>query len=397
MDAPTPIKPTFEENTVINLNELNNTHEFTYNEYTITIGLYYDYLIIFTKSNNDSECFQLKNTYEQVIENIPNFKMLSSISEILLLMKQFFESNKFDIKKEGLVLKVIIKLKNMLGKDEEHELILQKLELNNKQKMEMMEERIKKLENQILNITKEKEELKNKIQILTEENKNIKEDLNIIKRKLNIIPNDEIKSKINENSITEVNNSITRNDNVTPNNINKKIIFHSKIFNDISEIDFILNEIKKIGNNISRIDLLYRASDDGDKIEKMNDICNNKDNELFIIKTIKGYIFGGFTKIGFNNKSKDIFDPNAFIFSYNLKKIYNIKNPQYALHRQSGDGRFSFGSSSYVFLFGRNFLKKNSSSTDKMIDYLGENLEREINGGDKNFQILELEVFQIRY
>jgi hypothetical protein len=40
-------------------------------------------------------------------------------------------------------------------------------------------------------------------------------------------------------------------------------------------------------------------------------------------------------------------------------------------------------------------LKRDSGKTDKMIDYSGESNEREINGGGKTFQVVELEVFQI--
>ena len=169
-----------------------------------------------------------------------------------------------------------------------------------------------------------------------------------------------------------------------------------ELLNQISDINFIFDEIKKNGINIKGINLIYRASEEGDRMEQFNFKCNNKDNELFIIKTTKGYIFGGYTKVGWiYDKGKDIFDSNAFIFSYNLKKIYNIKNPQYALHCQSGDGRLSFGSSSYAILLGNNFLKRDSDKTDKMIDYDRENNRREINGGQRNFHDLELEVFQI--
>ena len=129
-------------------------------------------------------------------------------------------------------------------------------------------------------------------------------------------------------------------------------------------------------------------------MEKFNFKCNNKVNELFILKTTKGYILGKYTKVGWIfDKGKDIFDSNTFIFSYNLKKYILLKI--LALHCQSGDGRLSFGSSSYAILLGNNFLKRDSDKTDKMIDYDRENNRREINGGQRNFHDLELEVFQI--
>ena len=177
---------------------------------------------------------------------------------------------------------------------------------------------------------------------------------------------------------------------------NGSLFLNSKIINKIDEIDFIINELTKKKNNIKNINLIFRASEEGDNIGYFNLKCNQKINELIIIKTVQGYIFGGFTSVGWNlNKGKDIYDSEAFIFSFNLKKIYTVKNPQYALHCQSGDGRLSFGSTSFAFLLGYNFLSRPSCLTEKMIDYNGETQEREINGGQKYFQILELEVFQI--
>ena len=384
-EAPTP-KPFFQKPESLNLNKLSSKSEYVHKEYKITLGLYDEYLILSINSNNDNSCFQLKKTFEELTENIPNFKILNDTSSLLSLMQQLFETNKYDIRKEGEILKVIIKITNLLGKDEEYELILKKAELNDKQRMDMMEEKIKDLENKVNNFLTEREELNKQIKILIDENKSIKEELSLIKKNLNLIENSDKNQKIQ---------TITKNSNLKTQN-NKSNIFNSKIFNQLSDINFILDEIKKIGQNIRGINLIYRATEEGDKIEKFNNICSNIENELIIIKTNKNYIFGGFTKTGWKeNKGKDFYDSNAFIFSYNLKKIYNIKKPEYALHCQSGDCRLSFGSTSYAILIGNNFLAKYTGRIDKMDDYSGESSEREINGGDKEYKVLELEVFQI--
>ena len=143
------------------------------------------------------------------------------------------------------------------------------------------------------------------------------------------------------------------------------------------------------------MNLIYDALKDGDKIDIFHSKCDNKGNTLMIIKTKDGQIFGGFTKTGWKNvKGEDIFDDKAFCFSYNLKKIYNIKKPKYALHCQSYDSRPSFGCNSYCFLIQNDFLT-NSSISDKMTDYIGEEKPNEINGGNEYFQIQQMEVFQI--
>ena len=387
-DAPTPIKPSFIKSESFNLDDLDNKNEYVHEGYKIILGLYNEYVILSIKSDNESNYYQLKNTYEELTENIPNFKILTNLSELLCLMQQLFESNKYEIKKEGQIMKVIIKIKNMLGKDEEFELFLKKVELTEKQKMELMEEKIKNLENKVNNFISEKEELNKQIKILIDENKFIKDELASIKKNLNVIENSHKNQK---------DQSINKNENIiTPKNEPNQ--FNSKIFNKLSEINFIIDEIKKNGQNFRGINLIFRASEEGDKIENFNNICSNIENELIIIKTNKNYIFGGFTKTGWKkNKGKDFFDSNAFIFSYNLKKIYKIKNPEFALHCQSGDCRLSFGSTSYAILLGNNFLTKNSGRIGEMIDYNGETSKMEINGGEKDYQVLELEVFQITF
>ena len=147
-EAPTP-KPFMKKVESLDLNEIDDKKEYIHEGYKITLGLYNDYLFLFVNSNNDNNCFQLKSTYEELIEKIPNFKMLKDPSELLSLMQQLFEANKYYIKKEGEILKVIIKIKNMLDKDEEYELILRKVELNDKERMKIMEEKIKNLENNL--------------------------------------------------------------------------------------------------------------------------------------------------------------------------------------------------------------------------------------------------------
>ena len=176
-DAPTPIKPSFIKPESFNLDDLDNKNEYVHEGYKIILGLYNEYVILSIKSDNESNYYQLKNTYEELTENIPNFKILTNLSELLCLMQQLFESNKYEIKKEGQIMKVIIKIKNMLGKDEEFELFLKKVELTEKQKMELMEEKIKNLENKVNNFISEKEELNNQIKILIDENKFIKDEL----------------------------------------------------------------------------------------------------------------------------------------------------------------------------------------------------------------------------
>ena len=168
----------------------------------------------------------------------------------------------------------------------------------------------------------------------------------------------------------------------------------SMILKNKNEIDFVLEEIeKKIGKK-NNIKIIYRATRDGDLSSQFHSKCDNIKNTLMIVKTSEGYIFCGFTSTGWKNeKGKYISDSNAFCFSINLHKIYNIIQPNHALYNQSSDGCPSFGG--YIFLIKEKFLNNKRSFVDKMIDYGGEIKDYEINGGNKKFKVDELEVFQI--
>ena len=67
------------------------------------------------------------------------------------------------------------------------------------------------------------------------------------------------------------------------------------------------------------------------------------------------------------------------------------------MHCQSGDCRLSFGFRSYAIIIGNNFLTKFTGRVDKMEDYSGESSDMEINGGERDYKVLELEVYQITF
>ena len=109
--------------------------------------------------------------------------------------------------------------------------------------------------------------------------------------------------------------------------------FDSKIFQSINKIEFILVHILKNDESFifNKIKLLYRGSRDGDRTKTCHELCDNKQNVLIIIQSDKGYIFGGYSKIGFKtikNSEYKIYkiDNNSFLFSMDLKKIYPVIN-----------------------------------------------------------------------
>ena len=128
-------------------------------------------------------------------------------------------------------------------------------------------------------------------------------------------------------------------------------------------------------------------------------ITRYKNNLLFLVKTRKNYRFGGFTSsyIDPRNHQKCVYDNNAFCFSLNLSKIYNIIKNKEALYLNN-DEIITFLMD--IFKIFDNFFSKESICNDsregnKYICYDNQEKKHEINGGERTFFVQELEVFEI--
>ena len=175
--------------------------------------------------------------------------------------------------------------------------------------------------------------------------------------------------------------------------------FDSKIIESKDNINFILDYIKQNDKslNISKIKLLFRGSRDGERTKTCHELCDNKQHVLIIMKSETGYIFGGYSKIGFKaNKILEYkIDNNCFLFSLNLKKIYPvIKDKNVICHTRETSGLCFFGSLMFYDYF---MSKKDWPNLNMDIKQYFNNLETvyEMNGGQEYFKCDELEVFQL--
>jgi len=353
-----------------------------------------------------------KNKLKENIKNLENLSetFTQSISEL----KELFE--KVNENKENLkikIQKIFTKIRNELNNREE-ELIL---EVDKKYEKTFNNE----------DIIKEWEKLPNKIKLSLERGKKIDKDWKD-KDKINSLINDCINIENNIKEINKVNEKISQfkenKDKIIKFNLEddeiEKFIETIKIFGDIlfedklkqNEIDSkiilkindinFLNERLKQNFNDFEYNLIYRATRDGPKIDEFNKKCNGKNNQLIILRTTKGLIFGGFTGRGFQNTEKrKIKDDSVFLFSLDNKKIYNIKKDSYAIYEDSschygiffgkGDGN------NPIYLGWKNcdMLLNNSSCSNKENEEFNFSKDYELNGGEQFFNLQEIEVFQI--
>ena len=98
-----------------------------------------------------------------------------------------------------------------------------------------------------------------------------------------------------------------------------KIYIDSKIIKSMNSISHIIEYIKENDKsfNFKEMKLLFRGSRDGDRTKTCHELCDNKKNILILIQSDTGYMFGGYSKIGFktnNNFDQWKIDNNCFLF-----------------------------------------------------------------------------------
>lgn len=150
--------------------------------------------------------------------------------------------------------------------------------------------------------------------------------------------------------------------------------------------------------------LIYRGSDDGFAASKFHAKCDFKTNTLTIVKSVNGFVFGGYTESQWDQTNTYKTDPKAFLFSLINKENKAIKMPillgkeSLAIYGTSVSGaRFGGGSD---LLIADNANANTNSFTNLGHSFKhpnwthGSNEAKCFLAGTYNFQVLEVEVFQ---
>ena len=146
------------------------------------------------------------------------------------------------------------------------------------------------------------------------------------------------------------------------------------------------------------MELLYRGTRDGMSGEAFHNKCNNKGPTISLFKNERGYIFGGYASIDWQNGDKDTWKsaPDSFIFT--LTNIYNISPTKFP---NSDTSKSIYDRSSYGPCFGDDItiLFDSDDYTNfphAYKDVLGKGYS--IFKGDNdnyNFNLKEIEVFKL--
>ena len=174
------------------------------------------------------------------------------------------------------------------------------------------------------------------------------------------------------------------------------------IIEERKQIDLILNKIKlsfkESNKNFINLKLIYSAIEDGDSAEDFHKKCDGHAPIIIFIKTDKDVIFGGYTEVPFfsSKKKKGNKDDNAFIFSIDKMKIFEVEKGTIATCSLKNYGPVFYGyEHENIFLMDDFFSDRGNVA--RKGDRYKTTEDFEINNGEENFYVKELEIYQVLF
>ena len=334
-------------------------------------------------TNDKAKSCEKENNINQVVEN--------KIEDLKKDLYSMMKSMKSDIMKS---------MDNKKNSSNDNKNQIQEIQEVNKIKDSKFEKKIKKIDNKL------KSELKtynaySSIDMNNSYNMPRNQRINT----LNSCEEEELKSPRNSNiSFNNFSSNLNKIRKVFELNIDTNILNKE----DLSEDFFLFSKLKEMYqyNRFIRLILIYRGSRDGDTAKNFHTKCDLIGPNITLIRTKKGYIFGGFTIKSWKHLYKDIKkdndeygteykDKECFCFSVDFQKIYRNEKP---------NKNVIFCNNKYGAIFCGFFkvfdeYSKNGGICGKIKDncFGGQEKDYEFNGGEEIFDIDEIEVFQITF
>ena len=163
-----------------------------------------------------------------------------------------------------------------------------------------------------------------------------------------------------------------------------------EIIHNMKELELITDKINKDNKKII-INLLYKASVDGDKAAIFHDKCDQAKSTIVLVETLNGKRFGGFTTCSWAGNCEDKNDPKAFIFSLDKMQTYDNIPGDEAIGCYPKFGPIFLGCQIKIF---DNALTKGGTTFEKELNFDTKE-DYELTGGDRVFQIKEIEVYEV--
>jgi len=340
-------------------------------------------------------------TYEQIIKISPIFALEENLEDIDKLITDSI--NTFgahtSIEENKLCLIIQVKVNSNL---KEIKFELDKNDLSEEEHLSLLQEKVNDLLNErrkVLGIKSFKEILEEKFYV---KDKVIKQLQDLEAKSYN---NQQIFKTFIESNLYLLSNS-----NIITNPEEIKCLY-----DEIQKADK-QNQIEKNKNNKNFIPkscdfvfkLVYRASRDGDDVLEFHKRCDEIGPNVTLVKTEKNKRFCGFTfcNWGIPKKYLEKMKSNAgilkqdqysFCFSLDLKKMYYHDDRKGKEDAIFCSNKFGPTFCSNIFAINNNMLNKGGYCTRRKTScFAGQSKDYEISG-EKNFNIKELEVYEIVY
>ena len=263
---------------------------------------------------------------------------------------------------------------------------------------ELLREQIELLNNNFTMINKELENIRNENDIfktnLEQQKQNLNEDMvnklieenNLLKKKLE--ENDNMKKQSGE--IQEVSEDNKEREKEEENENQEEDEEKGEIIHNMKELELITDKINKENKKII-INLLYKASVDGDKASIFHEKCDKAKSTIVLVETLNGKRFGGFTTCSWAGNCEDKNDPQAFIFSLDKMKTYENIPGDEAIGCYPKFGPIFLGCQIKIF---DNAFTKGGTTFEKELNFNTKE-DFELTGGDRVFQIKDIEVYEV--
>ena len=300
------------------------------------------------------------------------FKMFDNIEELETDLISIIKDNNIEIS-NILENEIILQLKVLARNDNLVKINLQKVEINEKDKISILFEKYEEL--------KESNNIKdNKILGLENKIKSLENDLNEFK---NIFT--KFKEEVNHN-FKQIENNNNNND------IFSKILKNSNIFEKKEEIELLLNNIQ----NSNNLKMIYNSEIDGENEEKLLDAYTMKNDLIILVKTRKSKRFGGYAHECFEKERFNKEDIKAFLFNLDKKKIYVSNNKLYTIWRGGNTyDSINFGTGTDLKIFHK-FLGKECKTYQHSCNYNYNDEDYALNG-EESFSISFLEIYKVLF
>ena len=170
----------------------------------------------------------------------------------------------------------------------------------------------------------------------------------------------------------------------------QNITVKGDIIHSIEELELLTRKMNKNNNKIT-LNLIYKATTDSDKAKAFHEKCDDAQSTLVLIETDKGKRFGGFTTCSWAGDCQEKKDEDAFVFSLNKMQVYENIPSELAIGCYPNYGPIFLGCQIRIY---DNAFTNGGTTYEKGLNFNTEE-DYELTGGDKSFNVKEIEVYEV--